>query len=370
MINVAKDCLTEEFEKLALNGFKPLRCKGYSKKYNAQKDYRTAKEPITKGFTASDYKGPTIDECLKWIKQGGWVGWIIPEGVIALDIEDKATFNYMINYCKQLGINPGTHESRNGSHTLFKGNGIKGDSKAYVRAGFKITYRAGGKNYFILSPMDGRKWLKWTDIVDLPEIPEDFRPYNYKDRSDLLNILSWLLADAYSDAILSGYDLDTSYMAFLIENGFINEEIHHSFELIFRDVYNYRRTEDVYARAKTKIHNGDPLRGSGSFINSIKKAGLAEIENFTRQISAFNKSGKQLEWHDPIPFDNYTNLPEFPTEALPEYAKDMIEAVSQCHQVDPGLPGTIYIGVLATCLQGKAEVDLITHRETLSIYQQ
>lgn len=34
------------------------------------------------------------------------------------------------------------------------------------------------------------------------------------------------------------------------------------------------------------------------------------------------------EWQDPIAFDNYSNLPVFPTEILPEIGRKMVEAVS------------------------------------------
>jgi hypothetical protein len=74
------------------------------------------------------------------------------------------------------------------------------------------------------------------------------------------------------------------------------------------------------------------------------------------------------EWQDPIPFDDYSKLPEFPTEILPEIGREMVGAVSKVNQVDKGLPGSMYLAALSTCLSKKCKVDLGTHTEPVNIY--
>ena len=74
------------------------------------------------------------------------------------------------------------------------------------------------------------------------------------------------------------------------------------------------------------------------------------------------------EWREPIPFDDYSNLPEFPTEILPEIGREMVEAVAKVNQVDQGLPGSMYLAALSTCLSKKVQVDLGTHKEPVNIY--
>jgi putative DNA primase/helicase len=74
------------------------------------------------------------------------------------------------------------------------------------------------------------------------------------------------------------------------------------------------------------------------------------------------------EWQDPIPFDDYSKLPEFPIEALPEIGRKMVETVAKVNQVDKGLPGSMYLAALSTCLSKKVQVDLGTHTEPVNIY--
>jgi putative DNA primase/helicase len=73
-------------------------------------------------------------------------------------------------------------------------------------------------------------------------------------------------------------------------------------------------------------------------------------------------------WQDPIPFDDYSKLPEFPIEALPEIGRKMVETVAKVNQVDRGLPGSMYLAALSTCLSKKVQVDLGTHTEPVNIY--
>lgn len=73
-------------------------------------------------------------------------------------------------------------------------------------------------------------------------------------------------------------------------------------------------------------------------------------------------------WQEPIPFGDYSNLPEFPTEILPEIGREMVEAVAKVNQVDKGLPGSMYLAALSTCLSKKVQVDLGTHTEPVNIY--
>lgn len=73
-------------------------------------------------------------------------------------------------------------------------------------------------------------------------------------------------------------------------------------------------------------------------------------------------------WGTIIHFNDYSQLPEFPTHVLPPIGRKMAEAVADVTQVDMGLAGTIYLSMLSTCLHKKAFVDLETHIEPLSIY--
>jgi hypothetical protein len=104
-------------------GFKPLRCAGYNPEFNREKDtgkkYRRAKEAIDKGFTKDNYKGLTISEIESWEKTGGWIGWAIPKGFIAIDVEDTASIRFIEDLCKQKNITLSVHITNNGKHFFF-----------------------------------------------------------------------------------------------------------------------------------------------------------------------------------------------------------------------------------------------------------
>jgi hypothetical protein len=79
-------------------------------------------------------------------------------------------------------------------------------------------------------------------------------------------------------------------------------------------------------------------------------------------------TGGAEEWPDPIPLDDFESLPSFPIERFPQWYRHMAEDIIEVNQVDPGLPGSIILGALSTCLAKKAIVDLGTHREPLNLY--
>jgi len=91
----------------------------------------------------------------------------------------------------------------------------------------------------------------------------------------------------------------------------------------------------------------------------------AQINKIVKSIARYKEGD---DWQAPIPFDDYSRLSEFPTEALPLIGREMVEAVAKVNQVDKGLPGSMYLSVLSTSLSKKVLVDLGTHKEPVNIY--
>ena len=91
----------------------------------------------------------------------------------------------------------------------------------------------------------------------------------------------------------------------------------------------------------------------------------AQIYKIAKSIARYKEDD---DWQTPIPFDDCSRLPVFPTEALPLIGREMVEAVAKVNQVDKGLPGCMYLSVLSTCLSKKVIVDLGTHKEPVNIY--
>jgi archaellum biogenesis ATPase FlaH len=118
-----------------------------------------------------------------------------------------------------------------------------------------------------------------------PELPIELYPYDYRNTNDVLNVLSRQIGNAYREGLFHGYDdIDTSSMAFLIECGLSEDQIHESFQLIFNSSYDERKTQMMYERAKTKLDSGEAIRGTGTFIQKLREMNLKEIENFSRQL--------------------------------------------------------------------------------------
>jgi hypothetical protein len=329
--------LSEWYERYVSFGFKALKCKGYHSRFNPKKVYKIAKEPITKGFTKASYQSLTHDECAAWTKTDGWIGWLIPEGIIALDIEDEASIDFIFDKCKQLNITPpGIHDTDNGHHMFFQcENHVPASSMITTKAGPEVTPRVGGKNYLILAPTNDRSWQKWVLYDELPQLPAEFLPYDQRNKGDVVRALSWSLGDALKSGLLQGFDdIDTSYMAYLIAQGFDEGEIMEAFKLVFRNDYSQKQTKQMYKRAKARLDNGKTIRGAGTFLKKLKDTKLEKPLSFTDQLSSPEVNTATEEWQKPIPLpDELAPVDSFDFDLLPDslqpWAKDICDRI-QC----------------------------------------
>jgi replicative DNA helicase len=73
-------------------------------------------------------------------------------------------------------------------------------------------------------------------------------------------------------------------------------------------------------------------------------------------------------WSDPIRFNDYSQLSEFPIEAIPGPCGEMAQAISRHCQVDSGLASSMVLATISTAIGGKVKVNLGTHREPTNIY--
>lgn len=169
-------------QKYFKNSYKSIKCKGYTK-YNKNNDYSQSKTPITKNFTKKEYESFSESECIEWINQKGWIGWLLPGELIAIDVEDNNKIRQIFELLEKQGIknNTGIHKTKNGYHFIFKNSkNVKGGSKTTTNLGFDVTYRLGGKNYLILEPAPDRYWKNFVDNKDLTELPTELEPKEKK----------------------------------------------------------------------------------------------------------------------------------------------------------------------------------------------
>lgn len=271
------------------NGFKALRCKGYSY-LNPEKDYKKAKAPFDTGFTSENYPGLSLQECTAWISNDGWLGWVIPEGYVALDIEDSWIIGLLENMFKKHSINPGVHKTNNGRHFLFripKEVKISGDSKGSCQLGFNVTYRIGGKNYLILAPTSKREWLKWIELKDLSLLPKKLMPFARNDKLQVMHVLSYKIGDSKLKDEFGTYKDLIAYMAFLAERGFTDEEIHNGFRMLFREKYDANKCDCYLQRTRERIASGEPLYKTGTLVKRVKELGLNEIKALIDRLVKF-----------------------------------------------------------------------------------
>jgi hypothetical protein len=71
----------------------------------------------------------------------------------------------------------------------------------------------------------------------------------------------------------------------------------------------------------------------------------------------------------PISLSRVPTPPPFPTQALGGWASNMVEAVAEATQTDPGMAGTLLLGALAAAAGGHAEVEVRAGwREPVNLY--
>jgi hypothetical protein len=72
---------------------------------------------------------------------------------------------------------------------------------------------------------------------------------------------------------------------------------------------------------------------------------------------------------DPIPLTQTMTVPPFPVGSLPQPVAEMVTAVSEFTQTDPGMPATSALSVLSACTGGHAVIEIRGGwRETLNLY--
>lgn len=358
------------YENYMTDGYKPILCNGYHKNHNplisgtpTEEQYKAAKIAFEKGYTEPDFKQSTYDQVNEHYRAGGWVGWLLPKGVIALDV-DKGPDDprYFEGICQAQGIKPGIHVSRYGKHGLFKTErDLPGRDKVFTRSGLEVTYRVGGKNYLILAPCDNRKWEHWRPVKDLPELPGDFLGYDRKNKADVLNCFAWQVSKAKRKDIFGTYEDLQGFMALLIENGMSEDEIRHAFELVFLSQYDEKKTLYHYERTRAMIDKGDPVIGAGSFVQKAKEAGLELILKFARELTGKRtvKGETSRSSQDPVKEKNTTHK-KLELTSLSDLYKEPDEAVS--FLVDKMLPTSGF-----SLLAGKTKAGKSTLARNLAL---
>lgn len=203
-------------------------------------DYSKAKCPVS-GSPTLEFTERNIRAIEEHLKKGGWLGLLIPEGYILIDVDDTTVGEYLYRAVKSLGLKTQVIKTPNGWQFFFRDSGKvwKQHIKATTKSGIIVDYKLSGKGYIVL-PTPGLEGREWKDIVEL-------------DRQEDLDLLPIFLepfrCKAFSIPIKEGERNDT----------------------LFRHISGLRNL----------VKNEDEIREIASFINDYlteKPLGKEELE--------------------------------------------------------------------------------------------
>jgi putative DNA primase/helicase len=122
----------------------------------------------------------TYAEAQQALSEGYRVGWIIPKGMVVVDIDNKddpRSQEYLEKLLNKFEVKYSYNYSSKGIHILFTdtSNAIKSDSKSKCSLNIVIDTRANETGYIVLPSNDPhRAWGEWNDYVE--EIPYFLKP--------------------------------------------------------------------------------------------------------------------------------------------------------------------------------------------------
>lgn len=127
-----------------------------------------------------------IAQAMNWVSRGGRLGWIVPKGMIVIDIDNKdnpRSAEVLENILNNHSIKYASNKSKQGTHFIFHNvHDImknRGQFQGYINhIGIQCDGRADNKGYIILPVNDeqhGRDWGIWS-TPELDDLPFWLRP--------------------------------------------------------------------------------------------------------------------------------------------------------------------------------------------------
>ncbi|MBI5739628.1 MAG: DUF3987 domain-containing protein [Nitrospirae bacterium] len=308
--------------------------------YHNNTDYTNAKKPFS-----NNGKWNYVDdnEIEAHVSKKHWIGGVIPDGYILLDIDNKMTGKNIFDGLIKSGYSFLALETPNGYQFVFKDTGKVNSqrSKVLTLAGVVVDYRTANKGYTVLPTENtpGRTVIHIPEDEHLEAMPLCFIPV--RQRKD---------TDEELDKIDEGSRDDQMFR-------------HASKIREWNISHRLNLTHDEKRRVLCEINRifcYPPLSEQEIDKKLQSSEGYPSISTPHTAI--------QDEWTNPIPFDDYSNLPDFPIFALPDLGCEIVKNVSEVNQVDTGLTAASYLSVLSACIAKKSEINLVTHREPLNIF--
>ncbi|PHA36345.1 DUF927 domain-containing protein [Bacillus wiedmannii] len=210
-----------------LPGAKIIKLTGYA---NGNQEYQKAKTPVCKW---KDSQGLDDLEINKWINQGGWIGAVIPQERIIIDVDDQVQGELVKDLLEGESRHHHSIKTPNGWQFVFaakekRTQDIKQITKFFSQIGVVIDTRTAGAGYIVFptNNTEGR-YIVTNSINQLDELPQYLRPVRNTDKSkDYMFPVPVESSGSRNDTL---YKFATHLKAWNVPN----EEIMQAMELIY-----------------------------------------------------------------------------------------------------------------------------------------
>lgn len=159
---------------MVCNMLRFVKCMGFT---NGNSDRQTAKRPLIRDWTKSTM---TEEEKQSWLSAGGWIGMVVPNDIIVVDVDNLDDSEILDSILNDHGYKYACMKTLKGRQFFFKApaSSIKGATKVKTGLTIEVDYRAGGKNQVIIPPSEAcRTWeIEFTDYMELDELPRWLYP--------------------------------------------------------------------------------------------------------------------------------------------------------------------------------------------------
>lgn len=146
----------------------------------------------------------TVQQAKNWVSRGGRLGWIVPKGMIVIDVDNKdnpKSSSVLEQLLDNHSVSYVSNKSKQGIHFIFRNIAevmkSKGQFQGFINhIGIQCDGRADGKGYIILPVNDelgGRSWHHWQPkqiITDEAEVADE--PSSLPDEIELDDLPFWL----------------------------------------------------------------------------------------------------------------------------------------------------------------------------------
>lgn len=139
----------------------------------------------------------TAQQALNWISRGGRIGWIVPKGMVVIDIDNKdhpRSSEVVEKILRNRNVKYASNHSKQGTHFIFYNVSEvmknKTEFQGYINhIGIQSDGRGDNKGYIILPVNDeasGRSWGHWDgDSIELDDLPFYLRPLRPRRDTDV-----------------------------------------------------------------------------------------------------------------------------------------------------------------------------------------